>query len=1413
LVRRLAGLSILLLATIAAIGRPAGAAELAQLIQQLPGQQQPTGKPPPPAAAAPAPATELRGAQVRQRLPGTWEARLKRADGTGGTLRFSFTPRFSNSSLAQWRVYWDDGKQGSSTFDTNDLVLSGSRLTSTQTLGTLNLELNPELTLGTGSLHLYGTGAQPDVVLRRLVTRIDRAEVLEPERSLDWQALSRPWSAAPIMRGNMPRILVRLHGTDLPAFEEDVIRVAGRDDRVSYDNHAVKHPGERGRMLDIRFVLMPEPPEQPHAFQLNGAPFTLDLRFRNRPGTAAPPLTALLVVDAAGKPIDRARPGQPFRLQAIYGAPHPAQSVTAAATGAAVTPPGGASGSPPSDRRPLDSLSLERAADGRTFLSPPLAFAGNPAAEDRLSFSRTLTGFDPDRSARVVAQSMSGTWSVQHQPASGPSASGSAILGVDGRTATLTLQGTEGERRFQAIEIDAFAFANPAPGEPEAMLSIRFAEDQAAARSASPLSLTLAAGGEALGFKLDALRSDVALDAADGRFRVMLLSKPGGQLEGAWSAEKDGRDLVEIGRQSWTSGATRIAGVVVLEDQLSQPTPGQAGVLATMAYPFGPQGDGLGSKRRTLFVWGENLPTHAERAELGSPSPYLTYEPEYVNLEHLKATGLKRAAALTATSAPNAGAGASAPPVDGIVVRANLSPGIAPGRQELTVNRASIGWPLVFSNQIALLRFVREGGDARADPTASFTTAEIGFLELAYDVEMPLGRVGIELLRGGDENLESVGVLRALPIAGQKAVYRTTPIHFHDIDQPALSPPGAPDALRVGARSGMRFSARLADPAEALLLPPPARVEIVSSPNELGPLWEEALRRVARCYGDDSVSATYAQETATLVERSVLGVLFKKDLRLLKGDHAAAIILRDAFQQAMGESTANYSILLSDPARLAEFWARAAATGNTESDPFWSRAKATWITKKDGAEDKREVPLWRTLDAEKRSAEFGMRQDEAQRWALDQTRAALAELLEQMRGAVEIARDAGDCDLARLLAISGQNPNPMVPRVLPRLMQLKQTTNPPGSHWEPDRIAQGFVKGLGTPGEAVRALEEYSAAADAVASSVLALATLGGSAIASGIGYAGAAVKGLLLAADVVDLAYFGSQGALRYRSAEQAYDFARGAAPVLGAGALEDAEAARQSAILAGVGLLAPGLSGVAAAKQLKNVTAVQRGRVLAQGQALDRVSSLTGAERADLAAYYADLMSRSNRNGRSSLGEAERAALELLDKRAPTAAATQTRPRFRTTPMSQKYAGEHLPGNDVWGSEVRYLSDAERQQHKLVFREGKIYHADGRLFDTSGVVRIGPSSGRAIFAMDENGELYASLTPAVGKFHHSSLLAGQPVAAAGELRVRNGVLELISDQSGHYSPSQEYTQQALAVLQRNGIDLRGVTQELIGE
>lgn len=133
-----------------------------------------------------------------------------------------------------------------------------------------------------------------------------------------------------------------------------------------------------------------------------------------------------------------------------------------------------------------------------------------------------------------------------------------------------------------------------------------------------------------------------------------------------------------------------------------------------------------------------------------------------------------------------------------------------------------------------------------------------------------------------------------------------------------------------------------------------------------------------------------------------------------------------------------------------------------------------------------------------------------------------------------------------------------------------------------------------------------------------------------------------------------------------------------------------------------------------------------------------------------------------------------------------------YKTLPMLG-YENERARG-------VRYIEDLkERETYRLTFKNGKIYQGD-KVFDTSG-----SENGFAIFVMDEFGNFYASIEQRVWFFHHSSFLAGRPVACAGVISVRDGELTMISNESGHYKPNEAFMLQALNELKRKGISTEG--------
>ncbi|CAM1372485.1 hypothetical protein TPENAI_70141 [Tenacibaculum litopenaei] len=151
--------------------------------------------------------------------------------------------------------------------------------------------------------------------------------------------------------------------------------------------------------------------------------------------------------------------------------------------------------------------------------------------------------------------------------------------------------------------------------------------------------------------------------------------------------------------------------------------------------------------------------------------------------------------------------------------------------------------------------------------------------------------------------------------------------------------------------------------------------------------------------------------------------------------------------------------------------------------------------------------------------------------------------------------------------------------------------------------------------------------------------------------------------------------------------------------------------------------------------------------------------------------------------------------------------RVKLKTVKMKSNYIGEET-GINSWcaPSKVKYFDEFERIKYKLTIKDGKLFDNKGVLFDTSKAGTIHSGKGRVMFVMDENGIIYASKFQIRGKLHHSSFLAGKPVASAGELKVVNGIIKEISRKSGHYKPSKAINKQIIKVLKTSGVETKSI-------
>jgi hypothetical protein len=122
--------------------------------------------------------------------------------------------------------------------------------------------------------------------------------------------------------------------------------------------------------------------------------------------------------------------------------------------------------------------------------------------------------------------------------------------------------------------------------------------------------------------------------------------------------------------------------------------------------------------------------------------------------------------------------------------------------------------------------------------------------------------------------------------------------------------------------------------------------------------------------------------------------------------------------------------------------------------------------------------------------------------------------------------------------------------------------------------------------------------------------------------------------------------------------------------------------------------------------------------------------------------------------------------------------------------------------GRLVEYDPAALQKKSKITITGGQLKRANGNLVDTANSVTFQKGLGWEIFVMSPTGDIHME-SHKIGKYHHSSLLAGADVASAGMMRVENGALRELSNHSGHYAPTLIHVLQILQRLEKKGVPL----------
>lgn len=140
--------------------------------------------------------------------------------------------------------------------------------------------------------------------------------------------------------------------------------------------------------------------------------------------------------------------------------------------------------------------------------------------------------------------------------------------------------------------------------------------------------------------------------------------------------------------------------------------------------------------------------------------------------------------------------------------------------------------------------------------------------------------------------------------------------------------------------------------------------------------------------------------------------------------------------------------------------------------------------------------------------------------------------------------------------------------------------------------------------------------------------------------------------------------------------------------------------------------------------------------------------------------------------------------------------------SPLLEKYAPQN--------HQVKYfLSQSERDKHKLTFKNGIAFYGKNK-FDTTSKDSPFFIKGYAIFVLGTDGEFYVNNYDRYN-WQHSSVFAGQEVIAAGEVCATKGKIYRITNKSGHYSPNLESILTTLQAFKNKDVSLKEITVSAI--
>lgn len=609
-----------------------------------------------------------------------------------------------------------------------------------------------------------------------------------------------------------------------------------------------------------------------------------------------------------------------------------------------------------------------------------------------------------------------------------------------------------------------------------------------------------------------------------------------------------------------------------------------------------------------------------------------------------------------------------------LYAKADLAPGVLPGKAELSLNGQTGAWGLGFVDRTGLLAFVRPDSHPGALPESTFYYDEVIRVGIVADKPgTPLDGISaslkaIKIDKTANPPTFTTRDIESLPLkvdvrdnAGQVedrlndngrniALSEPFKIIRKSDDFMGPQPPGADTTNRVVLFEGEKLAATIPNALSFFSRPRMALANIEDHPPEKGP-WEAALEQVGKCKGIRGRWSDYdfARQPARTISHTFFAEGFsKRNIQLQNGDLAALALIRNEmipYIQRTNKRLLAFRGTGEDGRKKARAYADLARNAaNLKTNPFW-RYRKVRISGLNAMGNKNflDVPLYETVDLEALTAKVNkqfngrfsaavtkgreIKLEKVREQVEDQLQKHLTEQYDQTQAAIGRATDAGYCGVEELLLIAGQRADIAVSNLLPKLMKKEN------GKWVPDVEARRYVRSVHIKGQAVKAQKEYDSVDTSVLSATVgaaaALFTAGASYYAAGAA-AGGATSTVTTAAlfsmgvDLADAFYFGQKGLTSYLEGESNYATTVGLSPVLSATAIGEAEAGRQSGMMTALGLILPTVSVGSSVRGFNSMREIEAGRSLLRSKNIESLESLSKVERAQVEAYYKSLMAQ---------------------------------------------------------------------------------------------------------------------------------------------------------------------------------------------